>query len=200
MLIIIWVSKRKTESEGFVMDDWDKFETERPHTESFDGEETTSRQNVYTDRAEAPQRIKKEKNTTPYVTKKFFALMLVVCMVISAAIGAGAYALAISNFGGTSVDKSVHTTYYNLAKATGSELSIEEIVAKNENSVVAIETESVATDTWLRQYVTQGAGSGVIYSEDGYIITNNHVIDGASSIQVTLYNGKIGRASCRERV
>lgn len=190
MLIIIWVSKRKTESEGIVMDDWDKFETERPHTESFDGEETTSRQNVYTDRAEAPQRIKKEKNTTPYVTKKFFALMLVVCMVISAAIGAGAYALAISNFGGTSVDKSVHTTYYNLAKATGSELSIEEIVAKNENSVVAIETESVATDTWLRQYVTQGAGSGVIYSEDGYIITNNHVIDGASSIQVTLYNGK----------
>ena len=172
------------------MDDWDKFETESPHTESFDGEETTSRQNVYTDRAEAPQRIKKEKNTTPYVTKKFFALMLVVCMVISAAIGAGAYALAISNFGGTSVDKSVHTTYYNLAKATGSELSIEEIVAKNENSVVAIETESVATDTWLRQYVTQGAGSGVIYSEDGYIITNNHVIDGASSIQVTLYNGK----------
>ena len=77
-----------------------------------------------------------------------------------------------------------------MAKATGSELSIEEIVAKNENSVVAIETESVATDTWLRQYVTQGAGSGVIYSEDGYIITNNHVIDGASSIQVTLYNGK----------
>ena len=65
MLIIIWVSKRKTESEGFVMDDWDKFETERPHTESFDGEETTSRQNVYTDRAEAPQRIKKEKHTTP---------------------------------------------------------------------------------------------------------------------------------------
>ena len=28
------------------MDDWDKFETERPHTEPFDGEETTSRQNV----------------------------------------------------------------------------------------------------------------------------------------------------------
>ena len=186
MLIIIWVSKRKTESEGFVMDDWDKFETERPHTESFDGEETTSRQNVYTDRAEAPQRIKKEKNTTPYVTKKFFALMLVVCMVISAAIGAGAYALAISNFGGTSVDKSVHTTYYNLAKATGSELSIEEIVAKNENSVVAIETESVATDTWLRQYVTQGAGSGVIISSDGYILTCAHVVSGASNITVSI--------------
>ena len=172
------------------MDDWDKFETEKPQTEPFGNQQSAPQQTFYTDTAAAPQRVKKEKNTSPYVTKKFFALMLVVCMVLSAAVGAGAYALAISNFGGTSVDKSVHTTHYNLAKAAGSELSIEEIVAKNENSVVAIETESVATDSWLRQYVTQGAGSGVIYSEDGYIITNNHVIDGANSIKVTLYNGK----------
>src|ERR1035437_2163026 len=35
-----------------------------------------------------------------------------------------------------------------------------------------------------------GFGSGVIISPDGYIITNNHVIDGADSIQVTLYNNK----------
>ena len=172
------------------MDDWDKFETEKPQTEPCGNQQSAPQQTFYTDTAAAPQRAKKEKNTSPYVTKKFFALMLVVCMVLSAAVGAGAYALAISYFGGTSVDKSVHTTNYNLAKAAGSELSIEEIVAKNENSVVAIETESVATDSWLRQYVTQGAGSGVIYSEDGYIITNNHVIDGANSIKVTLYNGK----------
>lgn len=172
------------------MDDWDKFETEKPQTAPFGNQQSAPQQTFYADTAAAPQRAKKEKNTSPYVTKKFFALMLVVCMVLSAAVGAGAYALAISYFGGTSVDKSVHTTNYNLAKAAGSELSIEEIVAKNENSVVAIETESVATDSWLRQYVTQGAGSGVIYSEDGYIITNNHVIDGANSIKVTLYNGK----------
>ncbi len=172
------------------MDDWDKFETEKPQTEPFGNQQSAPQQTFYTDTAAAPQRVKKEKNTSPYVTKKFFALMLVVCMVLSAAVGAGAYALAISNFGSASVDKSVHPTNYNLAKAAGSELSIEEIVAKNENSVVAIETESVATDSWLRQYVTQGAGSGVIYSEDGYIITNNHVIDGANSIKVTLHNGK----------
>ena len=55
--------------------------------------------------------------------------------------------------------------------------------------MVAITTESVATDSWLRQYVTEGAGSGVIISEDGYIVTNNHVIDGASNIKVTLNDG-----------
>jgi putative serine protease PepD len=35
-----------------------------------------------------------------------------------------------------------------------------------------------------------GTGSGVIYSSDGYIITNNHVVDGASSIRVTLSTGQ----------
>lgn len=177
------------------MDDWDKFEAENPETEKTDYETGSFADRVYVDTAEAPRKKQREKNNTPYVTKKFFALMLVVCMILSAAIGAGAYALAISSFGGISVDKSIHTTNYNLAKSTGSVLSIEEIVAKNENSVVAIETESVSTDSWLRQYVTQGAGSGVIYREDGYIITNNHVIDGANSIKVTLYNGKTYDAS-----
>lgn len=177
------------------MDDWDKFEAENPETEKTDYKTGSFADRVYVDTAEAPRKKQREKNTTPYVTKKFFALMLVVCMILSAAIGAGAYALAISSFGGISVDKSIHTTNYNLAKSTGSVLSIEEIVAKNENSVVAIETESVSTDSWLRQYVTQGAGSGVIYREDGYIITNNHVIDGANSIKVTLYNGKTYDAS-----
>ena len=144
---------------------------------------------LYTDTAEPPHKKPREKREPKYVTTKSFVIALIVCIIVSAAVGAGAYALAISYFGGTSIDKSVTTTNYNLAKATGSELSIQEIIAKNENSVVAIETESVSTDSWLGQYVTQGAGSGVIYSEDGYILTNNHVISGASSIKVTLHDG-----------
>lgn len=154
------------------MDDWDRFENRE-----------------YMDTAEPPHKEPREKREPKYVTTKSFVIALIVCIILSATVGAGAYALAISHFGGTSIDKSITTTNYNLAKATGSELSIQEIIAKNENSVVAIETESVSTDSWLGQYVTQGAGSGVIYSEDGYIITNNHVISGASSIKVTLYDG-----------
>lgn len=40
------------------------------------------------------------------------------------------------------------------------------------------------------QSVNEGTGSGIIYNEDGYIITNQHVIDGASEIEVVLYDGK----------
>src|ERR1051326_7627556 len=40
-----------------------------------------------------------------------------------------------------------------------------------------------------RQFAQQGKGSGVIISPDGYIVTNNHVIQGASIIRVTMANG-----------
>ena len=147
----------------------------------------------YTDYAEPPRASEyKKKHKQPkepkYVTTKSFVIVLIVVMVVSACLGAGGFAIA-SDLSGASSSKTINATNVNLAKATGSELSIQEIIAKNENSVVAIETESVSTDSWLRQYVTQGAGSGVIYSEDGYIITNNHVISGASNITVTLHDG-----------
>jgi len=45
-----------------------------------------------------------------------------------------------------------------------------------------------------RQYSQVGTGSGVIISSDGYIITNNHVIKGASEIEVTMNNKKVYKA------
>ena len=45
-----------------------------------------------------------------------------------------------------------------------------------------------------KQYSQVGTGSGVIISSDGYIITNNHVIKGASEIEVTMNNKKVFKA------
>lgn len=67
--------------------------------------------------------------------------------------------------------------------------AIANAAAKASPSVVAITTEVVSYGGFYGNYVSEGAGSGVICSEDGYIITNNHVIEGASTVRVTLVNG-----------
>lgn len=64
------------------------------------------------------------------------------------------------------------------------------VIAKVKPSVVAINTEVVTYDLFGRAYSQKGAGSGWIIDEDGHILTNNHVIEGAKSITVTLSDGR----------
>lgn len=63
------------------------------------------------------------------------------------------------------------------------------VAAKAKPTVVEITTEIVSNDSYFQQFVQSGAGSGVIISADGYIITNNHVIEGASKITARLTDG-----------
>lgn len=132
---------------------------------------------------------KRKKKPSPFVTRRTLIVSLICCMVITSVLTA----FGVSYFNGGS--KSVSATNYTLAKATGSEKSIEEIVAMNENAVVEVRTEQVSTGNGIQNYVSEGAGSGVIIDSDGYILTCNHVIDGATSITVTLKNGKSYSAS-----
>jgi len=68
------------------------------------------------------------------------------------------------------------------------QMSIADVVTSVKHAVVEIQTERVSTGGFMREFVSTGAGSGVIISEDGYIITNDHVISGAQSIKVRLSN------------
>ena len=69
-------------------------------------------------------------------------------------------------------------------------MSVKQVADATANSVVEIQTESVSTNPFFPQAVTSGAGSGVILSKDGYIVTNNHVIEGASKVTVKTKDGK----------
>jgi len=69
--------------------------------------------------------------------------------------------------------------------------SIREVVAKVKPSVVAINVEAVTYDIFGRPAKQQGAGSGWIIDKDGYIVTNNHVVEGAQSVTVTLGDGRV---------
>ena len=65
----------------------------------------------------------------------------------------------------------------------GEGLSVEEITARVKPSVTGV----ACYDKTARLF---GAGSGVIFRADGYIVTNYHVVDGAFKIRVTLDNGR----------
>ncbi len=67
--------------------------------------------------------------------------------------------------------------------------NLADVVAAVRPSVVAINTETVTFDFFNRPFTQQGAGSGWILSGNGIIVTNNHVVEGASSITVTTEDG-----------
>ncbi len=68
--------------------------------------------------------------------------------------------------------------------------SIADVVAKVKPSVVAITAEVVSFDFFNRPYTQEGAGSGWIIDESGIIVTNNHVVEGAKTITITLDDGR----------
>jgi serine protease Do len=68
--------------------------------------------------------------------------------------------------------------------------SLAAVIAQVRPSVVAIDTESTGIGIFGTSFTQQGAGSGWIIGKDGVIVTNNHVIEGASSINVTLEDGR----------
>lgn len=71
---------------------------------------------------------------------------------------------------------------------TSREMTPAEVYAANVNFTVGI-TTSVTTNYWGFQTTSAASGSGFILTDDGYIITNYHVIENSDSITVSLYDG-----------
>lgn len=119
--------------------------------------------------------------------------LILSCAVISAACGFGGSILAQngSRTGKTTVQQSSRTaTTVNVKKVDGQTLmSPAEVYASTVNSVVSINCSAVSTNIFGQQTESASSGSGFIYTADGYIVTNQHVVAKASSINVTLYNG-----------
>lgn len=157
----------------------------------FNGNGGNNGDNYSGDNGRRGKRRKEKKPGVPLqITKKAFIIVLIVCMLVTSAVTVGGMAL-YSNYMSSS---SGSATNYTLTKSTET-LSYKSIISKTANSVVSITTESVSTDSWAQNYVTEGAGSGVIIQSNGYIITCNHVISGASKITVTLKNKKTYKAT-----
>ena len=66
----------------------------------------------------------------------------------------------------------------------------QDVYEKYVNAVVAIANEGTATNVFGQISPTASSGSGFIISEDGYIVTNNHVVAGAETLTVTMTSGE----------
>ena len=143
---------------------------------------------VHTTTASVSSPIKKEKKNHP-------VLVVLLSAVLGTSGGAlGAYLVTSNNVSSKQVIVYQDTngvTTSNTSNTANSGLSIKEIAAKASPSVVEINIEGQTTGYGFfgGTYTTQAAGSGVIISKDGYIITNNHVVEGATSITVKTSDG-----------
>lgn len=121
--------------------------------------------------------------------KKFFAWVGIVALCGAVGFGGGLAGASIAGVGGKSsvvYQAPTNTGTNAMGDTMGTQLSTKQIAAKASPSVVEVTTEALVTDTFFGQQILSGAGSGVIISNDGYIITNNHVIEGATNVKVTL--------------
>lgn len=120
------------------------------------------------------------------------------CALLGGAVGAGVnHALLGARVNKTAVQVSNReVAEVTTVKVDGAkQLTMPEVYAANVNSVVSINVSAKSTNYFGQTVENAASGSGFVITEDGYIVTNYHVINGASSVKVTLYNGDTYDAS-----
>ena len=137
---------------------------------------------------------KNKRSRKPMSPKQKGALKIVALCLVCALLGGLAQPIYSSLSGGN--ETTIYTgdrtpTQVDTASVdTSKELTTAEIYAKYVNSCVGITVDIVSTNVFGQTVTGAAAGSGFVITEDGYILTNYHVIDGANSIKVTFDNGK----------
>ncbi len=139
-----------------------------------------------------------------HTTAKLAGLLVAVAVV--AGIGGSVLSVAISSLGGETqpvvqqpqtvtqeeqpaFERVEHELPEKLTtNNTGKSLTTVQVYELTVNSVVGINTQ-ITTNAFGQEAVQASSGSGFILSEDGYIMTNAHVVDGATTIEVALFNG-----------
>lgn len=130
-----------------------------------------------------------KKNKTPFWKKPAAIIAGVIVAGMLSGFAGSAIANSVTGGSTTIFEGDRPSSVINTASVdTGKQMTAAEVYAANVNSTVGITTQ-VTTNYWGYTTTAAAAGSGFILSSDGYILTNFHVIESASAIKVTLYNG-----------
>ena len=142
--------------------------------------------------ASAPQQPPKHEKKKNKVLLRVLAGVGVVALGFGGGLG-GAIAASRAGLTGNQVvvqeiQRDTSTDATSTGSTDGSAMTMQQIASVASPSVVAITTEQMSSSqTWFGGYYVQsGAGSGIIISQDGYILTCAHVVSGATSVKVQL--------------
>ena len=135
-----------------------------------------------------------KKPRKPLSARQKSTLKVVALCLVCALVGGLAHPVynAVTGGNGTTIytGNRTPTKVDTAAVNTEKELTTAEIYAKYVSSCVGITVDIVSTNIFGQTVTGAAAGSGFVITEDGYILTNYHVIDGANSIKVTFSDGK----------
>lgn len=140
---------------------------------------------------------KREQNTRNFRLAIVFACVILATSIITSAVSFKLFQYYSDNenssllVSDTDLQNTTSETNINTSSQNeGGILSIADINRKVGPSVVFIGTTYKSTNYFGQTETASGAGSGIIINKDGYILTNNHVIDTAVTITVKLYSGE----------
>ena len=159
----------------------------RPEPQAAQEDQTSCTTGDYQDEPRIPKTNGKSfwKKTGTKVT----ALVLC-CALVGGLCGFGGASLARKT-GKTAIQETGRTASAVSVKSVDGQtlMSPAEVYAATVNSVVSINCSAVSTNIFGQKVESASSGSGFVITQDGYIVTNQHVVSGASSVNVTLYNG-----------
>lgn len=158
-----------------------------PHDDYRAPQQSAYQQSAYQEPWEAKQKKKKKGGAG-----KTVAMLLAVLLLATA-----------GGFLGTALGRRGHKSTAELQQSDRENVTVSvktvdghtpmtpaEVYAANVNSVVSINSTSKSTNVFGQTVPTASSGTGFIITADGYIVTNHHVVAGATEVKVTLYGGE----------
>lgn len=158
--------------------------------DNLNGNETTT--SSWQDGSEKKKKKRDKSNKGKGSAKTYIAIALI-CSILGGAVGTGITYGAMRGTIQSAIkegqSKNTNNTTTNLSSPGG--INIPEIVSKVSPAVVGVSTTSVATNVFgFNMGEQEGIGSGFIFSEDGYVLTNYHVVKNASQVKVIFSTGQ----------
>jgi putative serine protease PepD len=130
---------------------------------------------------------RKDETMTRQTRWRFTAATALTAAVAAGSAGATLYATTLDDHSPSTTQAS--TSSATAVAETSSQLTAAQIYAQSSESVVEVEVTTAVTSPFGDSQSAQAEGTGFVYDEQGHIVTNQHVVDGATSIRVRFSDG-----------